>query len=97
MPVPGYETSISDGTIGEIEREVLESEGVVLNQFKVECCPRLRSKGVMRNVVLPTKIEFNVSNDEVNKGFVKVELRFYLQKGSYATSILREIMKMRPG
>lgn len=51
----------------------------------------------MRNVVLPTKIEFNVSNDEVNKGFAKVELRFYLQKGSYATSILREIMKMRPG
>jgi len=97
MPVPGYDTSISDGTIGEIEREVLESGGVVLNQFKLECCPRLRSKGVMRNVVLPTKIEFNVSNDEVNKGFAKVELRFYLQKGSYATSILREIMKMRPG
>ena len=97
MPVPGYDTLISDGTIGEIEREVLESEGIAFDQFKLECCPRLRSKGVMRNVVLPTKIEFNVSNDDVNIGFTKVELRFYLQKGSYATSVLREIMKMKPG
>ena len=97
MPVPGYDTSISDGTIGEIEREALESEGIALDQFKLECCPRLRSKGVMRNVVLPTKIEFNVSNDDLNTGFAKVELRFYLQKGSYATSVLREIMKMKLG
>lgn len=97
MPVPGYHTQLSDGIIGEIEREILESEGVALNRFELECCPRLRSKGVMRNVVLPTKIAFNVSNDEINKGLSKVELRFHLEKGGYATSVLREIMKMRLG
>lgn len=97
MPVPGYDTQLSDGIIGEIEREVLESEGVALSHFELECCTRLRSKGVMRNVVLPTKIEFSASNDDANKGFSKVELRFYLDKGGYATSVLREIMKKRLG
>jgi tRNA pseudouridine13 synthase len=97
MPVPGYDTQLSDGIIGELEREVLESEGVALHRFELERCTRLRSKGVMRNVILPTNIAFNISNDEINKGFSKVELRFYLEKGGYATSVLREIMKMRLG
>ena len=97
MPVPGCDTQLSDGIIGEIEREVLESEGVALSRFELERCTRLRSKGVMRNVILPTNMAFNISNDEINKGFSKVELRFYLEKGGYATSVLREIMKMRLG
>jgi len=95
MPVPGYETELSDGVIGQVEHEVLEAEGVDLAAFKIDNCPRLASKGVMRNIALPVDIGFTVAPDERINDHGKVELRFFLPKGDYATSVLREIMKKR--
>ena len=95
MPVPGYETELSDGVIGQVEHEVLMSEGVDLAAFKIDSCPRLASKGVMRNIALPVDIGFTVAPDELTNDHMKVELRFFLPKGDYATSVLREIMKTR--
>ncbi|MGZ4880227.1 MAG: tRNA pseudouridine(13) synthase TruD [Halobacteriota archaeon] len=95
MPVLGYETELSDGVIGQIEQEVLMSEGVNLDAFRIENCPRLASKGVMRNVVLPVDIGYSVMSDELNNDRVRVDLRFFLPKGCYATAVLREIMKIR--
>lgn len=97
MPVPGYDTELSDGAIGQIERDVLASAGVDLNAFRIESCPRLASKGVMRNVLLPADIRFDVAPDELSEDRVKVELRFFLPKGGYATTVLREVMKTRLG
>jgi len=97
MPVPGYDTELSDGVIGQIERDVLASAGVDLDAFKIESCPRLASKGVMRNVLLPVDIRFDVAPDELSEDRVKVELRFSLPKGGYATTVLREVMKTRLG
>ena len=95
MPVPGYDTELSDGIIGQIERDVLVPEDVDLDAFKIESCPRLASKGVMRNILLPADIKVNVLPDELAKDRVKVELRFFLPKGGYATTVLREIIKTR--
>lgn len=95
MPVPGYATELSDGVIGQVERDVLMSEGVDLDAFKIDSCPRLASKGVMRNILLPSDIKISVLPDELTKDRVKVELRFFLPKGGYATTVLREIMKTR--
>jgi len=97
MPVPGYGTELSDGVIGQIERDVLASVGVDLDAFRIESCPRLASKGVMRNVLLPADIRFDVAPDELSEDRVKVELRFFLPKGGYATTVLREVMKTRLG
>ena len=41
------------------------SEGVDLAAFKIESCPRLASKGVMRNIALPVDIGFSVISDEL--------------------------------
>jgi len=95
MPVPGYNTELSDGVIGQIERDVLASAGVDLDDFRVESCPRLASKGVMRNVLLPAHIQFDVAADELADDRLKVELRFFLPKGGYATTVLRELTKTR--
>ena len=95
MPVPGYETELSDGIIGQIEREVLAAEHIDLDAFKAESCPRLASKGIMRNIRLPADARFSVSPDELNKHRAKVVLTFFLPKGGYATAILREVMKTR--
>jgi tRNA pseudouridine13 synthase len=95
MPVPGYDTALSDGVIGQIERDVIASAGVNLDAFTIESCPRLASKGVMRNVLLPADIQFDVAPDELAEDRMKVELRFFLPKGCYATTVLREVMKTR--
>jgi tRNA(Glu) U13 pseudouridine synthase TruD len=49
----------------------------------------------MRNIALPADIGFTVAPDELTNEEVRVELRFFLPKGAYATSVLREIMKTR--
>jgi tRNA(Glu) U13 pseudouridine synthase TruD len=49
----------------------------------------------MRNVLLPADIRFDVAPDELSKDRAKVELRFFLPKGGYATTVLREVMKTR--
>ena len=95
MPVPGYDTELSDGVVGQIEREVLASEGVDLDEFRIECCPRLASKGVMRDVLLPANVRFDVAADELGEGHLKATFKFFLPKGGYATTVLREIMKTR--
>jgi tRNA(Glu) U13 pseudouridine synthase TruD len=51
----------------------------------------------MRNVLLPADIRFDVAQDELAGDRVKVELRFFLPKGCYATTVLREVMKTRLG
>ena len=39
------------------------------------------------------KIDYSISNDELNKDKNKILLKFELKKGCYATSLLREFMK----
>jgi tRNA pseudouridine13 synthase len=55
--------------------------------------PELSSKGLRREIIVPFKPEFSVEEDDLNIGKTKVVLGFSLQKGSYATTILREYMK----
>ncbi len=95
MAVPGYDAALTDGVVGSIEHDVLVSEGVDLEAFRMRQCPRLASRGVMRDVLLPVDPYFTVAPDECNKGYYKVTLTFSLAKGGYATTVLREIMKER--
>ncbi|MGZ4933473.1 MAG: tRNA pseudouridine(13) synthase TruD [Halobacteriota archaeon] len=95
MAVPGYDAALTDGVIGRIEHDVLVSEGVDLEAFRMPHCPRLASRGVMRDVLLPADPHVAVTPDECNEGYDKVTLTFSLAKGGYATTVLREIMKTR--
>jgi len=93
MAVPGYDTARADGVIGRIERDVLISEDVDLDAFRMHHCPRLASRGVMRNVLLRVDPTCTVAPDECNEGRYKGTLVFSLVKGGYATAVLREITK----
>jgi tRNA pseudouridine13 synthase len=93
-PLVGYETQFAEGAGGEIEHAVVKELNIDLEGFKVPAMPELSSKGLRREIIVPFKPEFSVSEDEVNIGKTKVTLSFSLQKGSYATTILREYMKL---
>ncbi len=93
MAVPGYDAVPTDGVIGRIEHDVLVSEGVDPEAFRMRHCPRLASRGVMRDILLPAEPHVTVAPDECNAGRCKATLTFSLAKGGYATAVLRELMK----
>ncbi|MCZ7356591.1 MAG: tRNA pseudouridine(13) synthase TruD [Candidatus Methanoperedens sp.] len=92
-PLVGYETQFAEGAPGEIERAVVRELNIDMEGFKVPDMPELSSKGLRREIILSFKPEFSVAEDEINSGRTKVVLEFSLQKGGYATTVLREYMK----
>ena len=95
LPLIGYKQSPSRGMQGEIEKRVLDEEGVSPKEFYVAKMPEVSSKGGLR--VASTPIEsFCVNkvseNSEVLHGN-EAKVSFMLHRGSYATMLLREIMK----
>lgn len=95
-PLPGYATEFASGLPGEIEQEVLEEFNVPLNGFNIEKIPEMSSKGTRREILLQVEPKFEASEDELNPGKSKAILEFMLPKGSYATTVLREYMKVDP-
>jgi len=92
-PLIGYDTQFSEGRMGEIEKDVVKELNIDTEGFKVPGMSEIASKGLRREIVLPVKPEISVMEDEVNSGKTKVVLEFTLQKGAYATVVLREYMK----
>ncbi|WP_440947711.1 tRNA pseudouridine(13) synthase TruD [Methanosarcina sp. T3] len=95
-PLPGFNTEFASGVPGEIESKVLKELGVSLEGFNVEEFPEMSSKGTRREVLLQVEPKFEVAEDELNPGKSKAVLEFMLPKGSYATTVLREYMKVDP-
>ncbi len=93
----GFESVLADGKAGEIEKKVLGEEGTELKDFFVKQMPELSSKGSRKKIVLallePELLE--ICEDEFNDGKLKAIVRFSLEKGNYATTVLEELMKTR--
>jgi tRNA pseudouridine13 synthase len=95
LPLVGFRQKLSEGEMGQLEARVLEEEGLELSCFRVREIPRISGQGELRPVTCPIrnfKLE-NVSHDEGDSDLQKAELSFRLLRGSYATMLLREVMK----
>ena len=86
----GSESTFADGEMGNIERGVVESEGLKPHDFTLPAMPRLSSKGTRRPLSMP------LPRMDVKPSDGLVEMKFELSKGCYATVILREFMKVDP-
>jgi tRNA pseudouridine13 synthase len=95
-PLPGYATEFASGIPGEIEQRILEELKVPLEGFNIKKIPEMSSKGTRRAVLLHVEPKFKVDEDDLNPGKSKAVLEFMLPKGSYATTVLREYMKVDP-
>ena len=89
LPLIGKDTSLDGGRRGEEERRVLEEEGVRAENFSVSAMPDLASAGLRREILLRVK-------PEIKAGEGMARLKFFLPKGCYATTVLREFMKAGP-
>jgi len=97
IPLVGFKQHPSQGIQGEIENQILEGEGVSLKNFRTTALPEMSAKGELRNVITPLN---NFSLDEASPDSTspsrnKVKVSFMLYRGSYATIVLRELMKPR--
>ncbi len=97
LPLIGYKLGPSTGKQGEIEKKILEEEGVEPRNFRVSSMPEISSKGGLRTA-LTQLINFNIekpARNNHNPSTKIIRLNFTLRKGSYATIVLREFMKPR--
>jgi tRNA pseudouridine13 synthase len=89
IPLFGYETLFTGGEQGDIEMSVLEDEGVQLENFDITSMPELAMEGDYRAAFIKVNSAFAINED-------RYTCEFDLPKGSYATVVLRELMKTDP-
>ena len=83
----GSESVLCEDEPGEIERTIIEKEGVDKDDFVVPLIPECSSTGSRRELVAEFhELRFQAMEDAL-------ELSFSLGKGCYATCLLREVMK----
>ncbi len=93
-PLFGLDTKISEGVPGEIEKEILEKEKINLTNFKIKSFPELSCKGTIKKIkIIPKELKLiSIEDDEFFEG-KKLKISFSLDKGNYATTVSRELMK----
>ncbi|HDO19620.1 MAG TPA: tRNA pseudouridine(13) synthase TruD [Thermoplasmatales archaeon] len=92
----GYDCRFADGEMGEIEQRIVEDEKINLKDFVVPEIPALSSAGGRRPIIAHIeKFNWKCYEDEIIDERFVVEMSFFLKKGSYATSLLREFMKAK--
>jgi tRNA pseudouridine13 synthase len=85
----GWESTYASGEPGEIERRVVEAESMRHEMFMILQIPKLGSKGSRREMVAPAKdLKWSVADGTAT-------FEFALNRGCYATTLLREFMKKR--
>ncbi|MFW6040364.1 MAG: tRNA pseudouridine(13) synthase TruD [Thermoplasmatota archaeon] len=87
-PLFGTRTYFSKGIQGQIEREVIEEEGLHKDDFAIPEMSSISSSGTRREIFAVVR---NLEHEAVGKG---IDLSFSLNKGSYATTLMREFMKL---
>ena len=97
IPLVGFKQHASLGVQGEIEKQILEEEGINQECFKIPAMPEITARGELRTAITPlNNFSLNeISVDSANPSKHKAEVSFTLYRGSYATIFLRELVKPR--
>jgi len=93
LPVPGYDSSLPDPDVRSIVEEVLAEEQVRLADLRVRQMQRLSAHGVERRAfVRPEGLVVSAAaDDELYPGKKKLQLGFFLPRGSYATLLVKRL------
>lgn len=95
LPLIGFKQRLSEGFSGELEKKILEEEDITFNQFRVPRMLEVCAKGGLRSIITPVK-DFSLGPIEKDlSSKLRVDATFMLYRSSYATIVLRELMKPR--
>ena len=87
-PLFGTKVPFAGGKVGEMEKNILKEHNLTLEDFKCPKTPKLGSHGIRRSM------RFQVWDTKVSGAEDGVIIEFSINKGSYATAVLREVMKV---
>jgi len=95
LPLIGLKQRLSQGAMGQIERQILEEEGIRIENFRVNAISKTSGRGGLRAVLAPVQgFKLHVASAFApHEREHQADLSFMLLRGSYATVLLREIMK----
>jgi len=98
MPVRllGSQNEFSAGILGEIEKSLLEEEGITLQDFQLHKMPELGVEGSTRAAFVDIDPEVSLRHGQSTDDEDLVDVQFSLPKAAYATTVLREFMKTDP-
>lgn len=83
----GYDTMWAEGEMGALEKKILEEERISEQEFTMPHLPDFACRGLRRITAVPLKtVKWDFDGTHLH-------LEFFLPKGCYATTVLREIMK----
>ncbi|MBS3817081.1 MAG: tRNA pseudouridine(13) synthase TruD [Candidatus Thermoplasmatota archaeon] len=89
-PLYGHKSELSKGEQGDIERKIIEEEDVEKDDFIIPEISSISSTGTKRSIFAPVKdFDWGLQSEAL-------KLNFSLNKGTYATTLLREFMKHPP-
>ncbi|UCB59075.1 MAG: tRNA pseudouridine(13) synthase TruD [Thermoplasmatales archaeon] len=90
----GSDSKFSEGDMGIIEQTALDAEKIDHQDFIIPDIPYISSSGSRRSLLGFVKnFDFKQFINDFNNNNYCLLLKFDLQKGCYATSLLREFMK----
>jgi tRNA pseudouridine13 synthase len=93
LPIVGVKQKLSQGVMGQIEKEVLDQEEINLESVQVNELSRVGGRGGLRAALTLVKdFKTNISANQ-SSTLCQAQLSFMLLRGSYATVLLREVMK----
>ena len=95
-PLIGHNTNLEDFPLmKDIYHEVASQEGIDIVFSDNEILKKYEFKGSYRAItVKPIGLKvLDLSEDELNKDKLKLKFEFSLGRGSYATMLLRELIK----
>jgi len=91
LPLIGIKQKPSQGAMGQIQQRILEEEGIRTQNFRANEISKVSGRGGLRAVLTPVQ-DFKLQGTS-NHHESQADFSFMLLRGSYATVLLREIMK----
>ena len=94
LPLPSARLKFDpDAPWATVVDEVMREEGIPLEQMRVRGLRKpFFSKGERAAKIAVSNLTYTAGDDELNRGRQKLELRFELPRGSYATMLVKQLM-----
>ncbi len=86
IPIVGFGTEFENEEIESFLQEKLKYDNLTQRDFIVQSIPELTSEGNDRDLFIDTEIKLLEKTDDM------IKIEFFLQKGAYATEVIRQLL-----
>jgi tRNA pseudouridine13 synthase len=94
IPIIGFDTVFGRNNLSGLIKKILKDEEIKASDFNIKILRDMKCSGGFRKAkLIPKNFKWKIEEDDYNEGKLKIIFNFILPSGSYATIVLKEIMK----